>query len=269
LVSFEGLRQESQNAFPLLTSTPIFRPTAAQNAILSGLANSGNASVPSITGQPNLRADVCAGILTDALTISSNAAAIPGLVNPALDSFIVNQFEGNGGVFSYNTRQHLASVRFDHHFDANNHVNSRYNYGHDLEESPDVQSLTGFSSGSLLHGFNHTLQLSWLHLLSARTQNEARVQWTYNSFNVIPNEPAEPGLNIAGFANLGPNAFLPNFEILRRYEFVDNVSMIRGHHSMRFGGYELLRGDHNEAHVYFSGRFVFASLPGGFIFPCL
>jgi hypothetical protein len=45
-VSFEGLRQDAQNAVPLLTDTNIFRATAAQNAILGTLAAS---SQPSVT----------------------------------------------------------------------------------------------------------------------------------------------------------------------------------------------------------------------------
>jgi Carboxypeptidase regulatory-like domain len=267
--SFEGLRQDSQNAVPLLTTTSIFRPTMAQSNIIAGLTNAGNAGVPCIVGQPNLPAAVCAGILTSALIVDPNATAIPGLVNPALDSFIVNQFENNGGVFPYTTREYLGSARLDHHFDENNQVYLRYSYGHDLEESPDVQSLTGFSRGSSIHTFNHTLQGAWFHLFSARTQNEARVQWSYNNSNVIPNERAEVGLDIAGFANLGTNIFLPNFEILRRYEFADNLTMIRGHHTMRLGGYELLRGNHSESHIFFPGRFVFGPLPGGLVFPCL
>src|SRR5579864_7465641 len=39
-VAFEGLLQNAQNAVPLLTDTNIFRPTAAQDAIIGGLANS-------------------------------------------------------------------------------------------------------------------------------------------------------------------------------------------------------------------------------------
>ena len=52
-------------------------------------------------------------------------------------------------------------------------------------------------------------------------------------------------------------------------EFADNFTMIRGHHTMRIGGYELLRDDHGENHVFFPGRFVFAPLPDGIVFPCL
>ena len=37
-VAFEGLRQDAQNAVPLLTNTNSLRPTAAQNAIIASLA---------------------------------------------------------------------------------------------------------------------------------------------------------------------------------------------------------------------------------------
>jgi hypothetical protein len=68
---------------------------------------------------------------------------------------------------------------------------------------------------------------------------------------------------------LGSNIFLPNFTILRRTEIVDNMTLIRGHHTMRFGGSELLRGNHSDSHTFFPGRFVFGSLPGGLLSPCL
>src|SRR5579863_8886621 len=48
-VGFEGLLQDAQNAVPILTNTDIFRPTAAQDTIISGLAGSA-APVPCLTG---------------------------------------------------------------------------------------------------------------------------------------------------------------------------------------------------------------------------
>ena len=99
--------------------------------------------------------------------------------------------------------------------------------------------------------------------------NEARLQFTYTNFNVIPNEPGQVGLDIPGFANLGTNIFIPNFSILRRYEFADNFTMVRGHHSMKMGFYELIRGNHTESHTFFPGRFVFGSLTSALLSPCL
>ncbi|MBZ5504539.1 MAG: TonB-dependent receptor [Acidobacteriia bacterium] len=264
--SFEGLLGDAQNAVPLLTSTSIFRPQATsgnnQQAILTGLAGlAGNPPVPCLTGQPALPAATCAAILTNILTV--NPATSP------LNKFLVNQFESNGGLFPYNNRLYLASTRFDHQFSDHNQIALRYSFGHDLEENPDVTSLTGFSRGSSVKAFDHTLLASWFHQFSGKTLNEARVQWNYSNFDVIPNTPGEVGLDIPGFGNLGTQIFLPSFTIMRRYEFADNVSMVRGKHNIKFGGYELIRGNHSESHTFFPGRFVFGNLPGGLLSPCL
>lgn len=264
-LAFEGLRQTAQSAVPLLTNTNIFRPQSDpgnnQVAIINGLAALGATPVPCLSGQPALPAATCAGILQNVLTI--NPATSPR------NSFIVNQFENNGGLFSFNTREYQASGRFDHRFSDKNQVFLQYSYVHDLEESPDVQSLTGFSRGSSIKAYYSTLQGSWFHQFSSNTSNEARLQFNYTDFNVIPNEPGQVGLDIPGYANLGTNIFIPNFSILRRYEFADNFTMIRGHHSMKMGFYELIRGNHTESHTFFPGRFVFGSLPGGLVSPCL
>jgi Carboxypeptidase regulatory-like domain len=297
-VAFEGLRQDSQNSVPLLTQSSIFAgpsiagdtlpanlsatdPRLAQQAVVTALFNApGNPSVPCLNvpnaqGPPTLLsepAQICAFALQGLLGISPTPVANPfvSAAQTARNAFIVNSFENNGGVFPYNTREYLASVRLDHRFDNENQVFLRFNYGHDLEESPDVQSLTGFSAGSSIHNYDDNIEGSWFHQFSPTTQNELRLQWDYNSANFIPNSPAEPNLNILGFANnLGTNIFLPDFTITRRTEIADNFTMIRGHHTMKFGGYELLRGDHTDSHTYFPGRFVFGELPGYAVSDCL
>ena len=45
--------------------------------------------------------------------------------------------------------------------------------------------------------------------------------------------------------------------------------MIRGHHTMKMGGTELIRGNHTESHTFFPGRFVFGNLTGSLLSPCL
>jgi Carboxypeptidase regulatory-like domain/TonB dependent receptor-like, beta-barrel len=265
--SFEGLLGDAQNAVPLITSTSIFRPSSSplnnQAAIISGLAAEGATPVPCLTGQPALPAATCAGILTNILTVSNVPAASP------LNKFLVSQLENNGGLFPYTNRLYLASTRFDHQFSERNQIALRYSFGHDREENPDVTSLTGFSRGSSVKAFDHTLLGSWFHQFSGRTLNEARAQWNYSNFDVIPNVPGQAGLDIPGFANVGTQIFLPSLTIMRRYEFADNVSLIRGKHNVKFGGYELLRGNHSESHTFFPGRFVFGNLPGGILSPCL
>ena len=269
--SFEGLLGDAQNAVPLLTNTNIFRPQGAstgndQVSILQGLASSSAPSVPCITNNAGatpptfLPPAVCAGILSSVLTVNSAAP---------VGKFLVNQLESNGGLFPYNNRLYLASTRFDHQFSDRNQIALRYSFGHDLEENPDVTSLTGFSRGSSVKAFDHTLLASWFHQFSPRTLNEARVQWNYSNFDVNPNVLGQVGLDIPGFANIGNQIFIPSFTIMRRYEFADNMSLVRGKHNIKFGGYELYRGNHSESHTFFPGRFVFGNLPGGLISPCL
>ncbi len=225
-------------------------------------------SVPCLTGQPAIcPRHFALQVLTNALTISPVTGSSAGQI--ARNNFVNNQFESNGGLFPYNNRLYLASTRLDHQFSDRNQVALRYSFGHDLEENPDVTSLTGFSRGSSVKAFDHTLLGSWFHQFSPRTLNEARVQWNYSNFDVNPNVLGQVGLDIPGFANIGNQIFIPSFTIMRRYEFADNISLVRGKHNIKFGGYELYRGNHSESHTFFPGRFVFGNLPGGLVSPCL
>ena len=280
--SFEGLRQDAQNAVPLLTSTSIFRPQGApqnnQVAILNGLATEpGDPVVPCITTNPQnptqnpilLPAATCAFALQSILTLNTTPSVFVKPGQAALNQFLLGQFETNGGLFPYNTRLYQFMVRLDHRFNSNNQAFLRYNFSHDLEESPDVQSLTGFSRGSSVKNYDHLLQGSWFHLFSPTSQNELLAQFDYNKFDVIPNVPAQPGLDIPGFANFGTQIFLPNLSILRRPEVADNFTTIRGSHTLKFGGLFLYRGNHTESHTFFPGRFVFGNLPGAVLSLCL
>ncbi len=270
-VAFEGLRQDAQTTVPLLTNTNIFRPQSDpgnnQAAILAGLTAGGATPVTCFAGKPMIPAAACAAALTSALTVSPTTGLSAG--QTARNAFLVSQFEGNGGLFPFNTREYQASDRFDHIFNERNQVFVRYSFTHDLEENPDLQSLTGFSRGSSVHQYDNTLQASWFHNFSPTASNEARVQWNYNSFNVIPNVLGQPGLDIPGFANLGNQIFIPSLSILRRPEFADNLTVVRGHHTMKIGGTGLFRGNHTESHTFFPGRFVFGSLTGALLSPCL
>jgi hypothetical protein len=271
--SFEGLISDAQTAVPLLTTTSVLRPDNGQfsgnnqQAIINQLTALGPKPVPCITNGGTLAAAICAQILTNALTISPSTGLTPA--QTAANNFLINQLASNGGVFPFNTRQYLGSVRMDHQFSEKNQVFLRYNVGHDHEENPDVTSLTGFSRGSTVTDLDHTIMGSWFHQFSSKTTNDAHFQWNYNNFNVLPNVLGQVGIDLPGFGNFGNQIFIPNLTIMRRYEFADNVGLIRGKHTMKFGAYGLIRGNHTESHTFFPGRFVFGNLPGGLLSPCL
>lgn len=274
--SFEGLRQDAQNAVPILTNTNIFRTTAAQNSVTNALATEpGNPNVPCLTppGQPvvTLPAQTCAFALQSILTVNANPGPNPFVSagQAALNGFAINELIGNGGVFPYNTRRYQGSVRQDHHFSDKSQLFLRYNYSHDLEESPDVQSLTGFSRGSSIHAYDNTLQAGWFQLVGQNMQNALQVQFNYSTFDVLPNVAGEVGLDIPGFASTGNQIFIPSLTIMRRPEVTDSFTINHGSHSYKFGGEFLYRGNHTESHTFFPGRFVFGNLPGAALSPCM
>ncbi|MBO0858009.1 MAG: TonB-dependent receptor [Chloracidobacterium sp.] len=45
-----------------------------------------------------------------------------------------------------------------------------------------------------------------------------------------------PQINISGFSSLGGGAFQPNGSVDRNNQFIEQLTYIRGHHSMKFGG---------------------------------
>jgi hypothetical protein len=275
--AYEGLRSDAQRSVPLLTNSNIFAPIPAQSSIIAALANDpGNPLVPCISnfpaGQPTLLpAATCAFGLQSILTVDPTAAGNP-FVSPghlALNQFIVNQFEKDGGVFPFPTRQHNFSTRLDHQFNTNNQAFLRYSYAHLTETDPDVQALIAHSRGSSVLGWDSTLQGSWFHRFSASTINEARLQWNWYQFNVDTNDRGGPGLDVQGYGFFGRGIFLPSHTTARRYELTDNLTLVRGHHSMRMGVYELIRGNNTSSDTFFAGRFEFLDLPGIVLSNCL
>jgi hypothetical protein len=273
-VGYEGLRSDDQHSVPLLTNSNIFAPTASQLPILAGLEAQGNNPVPCISNQgaspTMLPAALCAAALQSVLTVNptpGNPFVSPGQL--AFNQFIVNQFETQGGLFPFPTREHQASARLDHHFSDRNQVFLRYNYAHLTESDPDVQALIGFSRGTSQRDWDSTLAGAWFHQFSPRTSNEARAQWNYYQFNVSTNDQGGPGLDVEGFGFFGRGIFLPSFSTVRRYELADNLTMIRGRHTFKLGAYELLRFNKTISDTFFAGRFEFLELPGGLVSPCL
>jgi hypothetical protein len=259
--AYEGLRSDAQDSVPLLTSSNIFGPTAAQELIVNGLAARGGRPVPCITGHSPLPASQCAGLLQRTLTIDPSTSP--------LNAFIVTQFEKDGGMFPFPIRQHQGSLRLDHRFRSNDQASLRYNDAHSNEADPDVQALTGFSRGTSQLSSDSTLQASWFHRFSANSFNEVRAQWSLEHLDVATNDPGGPGLDVEGFGFFGRNIFLPSYITSDRYELADNLSLTRGRHGIKMGFYELIRNNHFTSDTFLPGRFEFLELPGTFLSPCL
>src|SRR6266436_5405288 len=283
-LAYEGLRSDAQDSVPLLTNSNIFNPTSTQQTIIGNLAaQPATNMVPCITTNPAnplsnpiiLPAPTCAFALQSILTVNPNLGPNPFVPPPpispkrVLDPYIVNQFAANGGLFPFPIHSSDFSARLDHRFSDSNQGFLRYSFAHLTEKDPDLQALTAFSRGTSELAWDSTLQGSWFHQFNASTANEARVQWNIYQFNVDTNDPGGPGLDVEGFGFFGRGIFLPSRTTGRRYEFADNLTLIRGHHSFKMGFTELIRGNNTTSQTFFPGRFEFLELPGALVSLCL
>ena len=278
-VAYEGLRSNAEDSVPLLTNSNIFNPTVPQQTIAGGLLAQGGTMVPCLSGPVGTAVakqlgpvqakscHVCAGGCLCVDTWRRPKRSTP--LQERSSAFVVNQFETNGGLFPFPIRQHEGSVRLDHRFNDANQASIRYSFAHLEETDPDVQALIGFSRGNSVLSWDSTLQGSWFHQFSPTAQNEARLQWNWYQFNVDTNDRGGPGLDVEGYGFFGRGIFLPSHTTARRYEFADNFTLIRGHHTMKMGFYELIRGNNTTSQTFFPGRFEFLNLPGNLLSPCL
>ncbi len=134
--------------------------------------------------------------------------------NPAtspLNAFLVNALESNGGLFTYNTREYLASGRFDHRFSDANQISSHLQ----VWARPGRESRRAIADGLFGRQFDPcTMTTTFWPLVTINSAPRRRTNSGCNLTTatpaVIPNEPGEAGLQIPGFVNnLGTNIFLP------------------------------------------------------------
>ncbi|MBK9155479.1 MAG: TonB-dependent receptor [Chloracidobacterium sp.] len=251
---YEGLRRRESSAVPLLTDLSIFGPTAAQSAILAALAGSLDPTpVPCVTGVSVPRA-ACAGILTGVLSV---------------DQPVQDLFRQNSGVFPFNSDSHAASFRGDYIPSASNTFFLRYSFNDRDEQNQSTRALLAFSRGNNVDVLDHNLTGGWTHIFSSGMSNELRLQANYNELTVLSTDPHGPELNLAGFGFFNRDIFLPSFNIDRRYEIVDNFSVVSGNHRLKFGGSFLLRDGYFDSKTFFGGRFGFGTLPGALVSPQL
>lgn len=235
-LGYEQLRRRESNAVPVLTSYSIFQPTPDQERILAAL--------PAAQSTP-LRA---------ALTAPASTVAM---------------FEQNSGVFPFATDSYQGLMRIDHRFNEANQFNFRYNVTSLADSNPNLAGLVGYSRGFNQETFDSTAIASWTHLFSPRVINDARAQFAWYNLMTASTEKFGPAIEIPGYGFFNRDRFLPSDSTIRREEIQNNLSVLAGRHTTKFGGYVLVRQLTSESHTFMSGRFTFGALPGALVSPAL
>jgi Carboxypeptidase regulatory-like domain/TonB dependent receptor len=228
----ERFTQNETTFVNLLNSPTIFQITPSQSGLFSYLATTPFAALA--TG---LRS-----------TLTTTSANFPRTIN---------LFTNASGQFPFESSQTTFSARLDHNFSDRDNAYLRFNLNSSNFENQAAGALTAVSRGRTLDTFNGGVLLSENHQFNESTVNEFKAQYRYLDFKVIPNDAVGPEINIEGFGFFGRDIFLPSATLQRDYDFIDNVSHVRGNHTIKFGGSITASDVSSNNETFFGGRFNF------------
>lgn len=198
----------------------------------------------------------------------------PNRIDPTLVSFFATKFNDpneNGPITRENNA--IATLgKIDWYATTNNLFTARYNFARARQPNGtfDVEQW-GTSANAIERDFSNTVSFQLNTTLSANTLNEARFQFSREDRPRDYTGPSLPGqsrplpdtgIDFAGQYRFGLPFFIPVKDHDTRFQLNDNVSLVRGAHSFKFGA-ELNRTSTTQTFIGFAnGRYIFDSVKG-------
>ena len=204
-----------------------------------------------------------------------------GLIDPALQAFVDTAFGGAlAGDFGSIRRTNDANAflaKFDVRLSPNHNASLKYNYTNSRQENGTFDvDFWGRSANAVERDFSHAVNGSLLSQLSSSLSNEFRFQWAREERPRPYEGPVNPGtgrpfpdtdigfVGPDGFAGyrIGLPFFIPVDAYDYRFQVLDNVSIVRGNHLIKFGGEWNRTGVTQTFRGFANGRYGFTSVNG-------
>jgi len=151
--------------------------------------------------------------------------------------------------------------KIDHQFSNRDQLAFRYAlYDVDASNSRSAGALNAPSASSALDNVDQAFGLSNTWVLSPRTVNETRAQYTRSDLKAPPTDPVGPAVNISGVASFGTASGSPTRRTNSLYQFVDNLSHQAGAHAVRAGVDFIYNDDTITYPRAIRGSYTFSSL---------
>ncbi|MCH8266721.1 MAG: TonB-dependent receptor [Acidobacteria bacterium] len=177
------------------------------------------------------------------------------------------------------TRQDYLMGRVDHTINNSHTIFGRYTLDDDEVATPD--SIPAFLATAVARRQYATVQLS--SVLSPTVLNSFRVAFNRSAqanddlpvddlgpdFSFIPGLPmglitmqgTVATISGRGISNLGPSNTVPRVYVYSLFEYGDDLSVIKGRHSLKFGGSLKRMRDNHSGNTTLRGRYRFGSFP--------
>lgn len=170
---------------------------------------------------------------------------------------------GTGATTLFPTTVHTDNgfVRVDHRVNDADQLSLRYSYyGLSATNARGAGALADVSFGTAVRDTNHTVALSNVAMLSSRTSNETRAQFTFDSLDAPSNTQNSPAVTISGVATFGRFSSSPTARLNYLFEAVNNLVLQRGSHTFKTGVDYLYNNDTITFPMSIAGSYTFPSL---------
>ena len=170
---------------------------------------------------------------------SSSASTCPTQATPAQCSAALGFLQSLQGKFPRVGNQDIYFSKLDYQVNTNNHLSAGLNW-HDWRSPNGVFTSPTTSTSVLANGFDGVkdrfLVVNWNSAIRSNLANEFRFQYGKDFEFEAPNFPA-PNVSIQNAFSYGEPNFLPRtfFPDERRWQFTDNLSIVRGNHTIKTG----------------------------------
>jgi len=241
--AYEGLIRRESTFTTILADPSILQPTAGQQDLISTLIGSG---APAFVAQGQL--------LQALLTTSPNSPV-------AANRNTFNLLSGSTGAFPVIQTSSTGSLRLDYGLSERDFLFLRYNLTNDSQHNVGVGGQFAPSAGFDIGSRDNTIVFGETHVFRGGPSNEFRFQFVRNTYNVNTVDPFGPRIQVAGIGAFGREFSSPSDRNQRRIQFVDNFSLPRSRHNIKFGA-DFSRYDIDTVSaVFLGGNIDFAQLP--------
>jgi len=241
--AYEGLIRRESAFTTILADPSILQPTAGQQDLIATLIGSG---APALVAQGQQ--------LQALLTTSPNSPS-------QLNRNTFNLLSSSTGAFPIIQTSSTGSVRLDYGLNERDFLFIRYNLTNDSQHNVGIGGQFAPSSGFDTGNRDNTFVLGETHVFRSGSSNEFRFQSVRNTYNVDTVDPFGPRLNVAGIGVFGREFSSPSDRTQRRIQFLDNFSLLRGRHDIKFGADFSRYTIDTVSAVFLGGNIDFAQLP--------
>jgi outer membrane receptor protein involved in Fe transport len=254
-----------QNQFGGSVGGPIVRDRTFFMAAYEGLRiRKGTAQAPltlSADGKNGILGRNADGTPKEVVEISPRARPFVDLYPTANDLESVEQFNNGQGTFItapvVSTREDYVLGRIDHQINEQHSIFGRYVFDDDIQAIPGSNlGIPGFTETNNSRRQYATFQVN--SILTPTVLNSFRIAYNRSAqfrdmlpdtelgpeFTFVPGQAmglitvsgTDASLSGLGLVNMGTNGMTPRFFIYNLFEYGDDLSVIRGNHTFKFGG---------------------------------